>query len=321
MPKISIIVPVYKVEKYLSHCVESILAQTYTDWELLLIDDGSPDDSGKICDDYATQDSRIRVFHKENGGVSSARNMGIEQAEGDYIMFVDSDDWVDIYCLETCFKKGVDVDLYRFGMKSLYKEGGTPKNVISINEDLSLNAYCKLLVSRKTTLGVCGGMYKRSIFKQHGIRFDERLIMGEDWLVNFTYLKHCFSLCLIDKPLYTYNRFNESGCTNNFSIKKDRQMLEVAQIILNDDCLRGEEYNAAKSLCKVSVYFQTLSHAISLSDNFEQLKVLTNEINSLDIAPTLIETVKSGATLKMKTYIFFSHYLLLWYLLYLKNRG
>ena len=93
-PKISVIVPVYNVEKYLHRCVDSILAQTFNDFELLLIDDGSKDKSGAICDEYAAKDSRVRVFHKENGGVSSARNLGLENAKGDWIIFIDSDDWI-----------------------------------------------------------------------------------------------------------------------------------------------------------------------------------------------------------------------------------
>lgn len=91
-PTISIIVPVYNVEKYLEECVESVLSQTFTDYELLLIDDGSTDSSGIICDGYATQDSRIRVFHKSNGGVSSARNLGLDNALGEWVCFIDSDD-------------------------------------------------------------------------------------------------------------------------------------------------------------------------------------------------------------------------------------
>lgn len=94
-PKISVIVPVYNVEKYLHRCIDSILAQTFTDFELLLIDDGSTDGSGAICDEYATKDNRVRVFHKENGGVSSARNLGLDNMRGGYLTFVDSDDWVD----------------------------------------------------------------------------------------------------------------------------------------------------------------------------------------------------------------------------------
>ena len=96
--KISVIVPVYNVEKYLCQCIDSILAQTFTDFELLLIDDGSTDRSGRICDEYADRDARIRVFHTANRGVSAARNLGIGEARADWLCFVDSDDWV-----ETCF--------------------------------------------------------------------------------------------------------------------------------------------------------------------------------------------------------------------------
>jgi len=91
-PKISVVVPVYNVEKYLRECVDSVIAQTFTDFELILVDDGSPDKSGKICDEYATKDSRVRVFHKTNGGVVDARFFGLRQARGDYVVFLDSDD-------------------------------------------------------------------------------------------------------------------------------------------------------------------------------------------------------------------------------------
>ena len=91
---ISVIVPVYNVEKYINRCIESVLAQTYRNFELILVDDGSPDNCGAICDDYASKDRRIRVIHKENGGVSSARNAGLDSAGGDYILFVDSDDYI-----------------------------------------------------------------------------------------------------------------------------------------------------------------------------------------------------------------------------------
>ena len=94
MPKVSVIVPVYNTEKYLPRCIESILAQTFTDFELILVNDGSTDKSGKICDEYAKKDSRIVVIHKENGGVSSARNKGIEISQGELISFIDADDWI-----------------------------------------------------------------------------------------------------------------------------------------------------------------------------------------------------------------------------------
>lgn len=104
-PKVSVIVPVYKVEKYLPECIESVLAQTFTDFELILVDDGSPDNSGKICDDYAARDPRIRVFHKENGGVTSARRLGVENAKGEWVMFVDSDDKLFPHALDVLIKE------------------------------------------------------------------------------------------------------------------------------------------------------------------------------------------------------------------------
>ena len=94
-PKVSVIVPVYNVEKYLHRCIDSILAQSFTDFELLLVNDGSKDKSGEICDEYAAKDSRVRVFHKENGGVTSARKLGFDSSVGEYVLFVDSDDYLD----------------------------------------------------------------------------------------------------------------------------------------------------------------------------------------------------------------------------------
>ena len=105
MPKVSIIVPVYNTEEYLSECIESILDQSFTDFELLLINDGSIDKSGKICDEYAKKDSRIVVIHKENGGVSSARNKGIEIAQGEWISFIDADDWITPLYLSDLIRK------------------------------------------------------------------------------------------------------------------------------------------------------------------------------------------------------------------------
>ena len=95
MPKVSVIVPVYKVESYLRKCVDSILGQSFSDFEVILVDDGSPDNCGAICDDYATRDQRVKVIHKINGGLSDARNVGLDAAIGQYICFVDSDDWIE----------------------------------------------------------------------------------------------------------------------------------------------------------------------------------------------------------------------------------
>ena len=123
MPVFSVIIPVYKVEKYISRCIESVLKQSFSDFELLLVNDGSPDKSGIICDEYAKKDQRIKVFHKENGGVSSARNIGIKNACGKYIVFIDSDDEVERNYLE-CMN-GYESDFVIAGVKEIDVHGGS----------------------------------------------------------------------------------------------------------------------------------------------------------------------------------------------------
>ena len=124
MKKISVIVPIYKVEAYLERCVRSLCHQTYKNLEIILVDDGGPDNSGQMCDAMALQDSRIRVIHKKNGGLSDARNAGIEQATGDYIAFVDSDDWYDPTMLEVLYQlcQRNDAQIAECSYRSIYQD-------------------------------------------------------------------------------------------------------------------------------------------------------------------------------------------------------
>lgn len=121
MPRLSIVVPVYKVEQYIHKCVNSILNQTFKDFELILVDDGSPDNCGKICDEYASKDNRVKVIHQENGGVSKARNMGLDAANGDYISFIDPDDWIDknMYVDTLTFMADNDLDIVCFDVEEV----------------------------------------------------------------------------------------------------------------------------------------------------------------------------------------------------------
>lgn len=124
MPEISVIVPVYKVEPYIHKCVDSILAQTFTDYELILVDDGSPDTCGNICDEYAQKDARIHVIHKENGGLSDARNAGMKIASGEYVIFIDSDDYIDADMLSYLYEnlKKADADMATCGIYEVYAD-------------------------------------------------------------------------------------------------------------------------------------------------------------------------------------------------------
>lgn len=179
-PKISVIVPVYKVEKYLHRCVDSILAQTFTDFEILLIDDGSPDRSGEICDEYAKKDSRVRVFHKENGGVSSARNLGLENAVGEWIWFVDSDDTVEANALNVINTYIGDADgselCFYFGMNKIER---FKKEVISPSENTFFaSEFMMRILSYSVITAPYLYIYRRSSLSQ--LFFDTILEIGED---------------------------------------------------------------------------------------------------------------------------------------------
>lgn len=266
-PKISIIVPVYKVEKYLPECIDSILAQTYTDFELLLIDDGSPDNSGQICDEYASRDPRIRVFHKENGGVSSARNLGIEHAKGEWITFVDSDDGLDVNTLLNCCKFFPDYDIIRFSMRLVLNSEKTSMKDIAIQENNTIKEYLSKAVSRNAILGVCGGLYKTSIFKDNSIRFCPNLISGEDWLVQIQCLIYCKALKILNKPLYNYNRYIETSCTNVFRFDVHysalRALYEIKKLLERHyDRINGHDYKREIVYAKCMLVYDYLANKI-----------------------------------------------------------
>lgn len=218
MPLVSVIVPVYNVEKYLSRCIDSILGQTYTDLELILIDDGSLDSSAHICDEYALKDKRVRVFHKYNGGVSSARNLGIVKAKGDWIMFVDADDWLDIHTIKYVSNYFEKKDLIRFSYKSVFSEDGLQVEDYALKEYDSQKSFLSDAIMQNTYVAIWGGAYKRELFSS--IMFDCSLSIGEDWLAFVKLLNRSLNFQIIRKPLYYYNRYNENSCITTASIKK-----------------------------------------------------------------------------------------------------
>ena len=208
----------YNVERYLGKCIESILGQTYRDFELILVDDGSTDSSGKICDSYQGKDARIHVIHKDNAGVSVARNMGIEQARGEYICFIDSDDWIESNYLSEIKNEIADFDILFFGCFLRYEDGMTGSicppavecrtdigNVISylFQNDMQINYFGYPWNS----------IYRREIIDRFGIRFLETLSYCEDEVFNLAYCNHACSLKIITPLLYNY-RMKEQGLTH-----------------------------------------------------------------------------------------------------------
>ncbi len=192
-PKISIIVPVYNVEQYLLRCIDSILAQTFTDFEVLLVDDGSKDRSGAICDEYAAKDRRVRVFHKPNGGVSSARNVGLENARGEWIGFVDSDDYVKEDFLAAFFKQRQDADMLSQGF---YSPNWMNKSAMTISEKDEIidgDSLASFVLRMTKTLQIgylwCK-LFRRQIIEKYSIRFEESVCHMEDRLFVYNYLSH-----------------------------------------------------------------------------------------------------------------------------------
>jgi glycosyltransferase involved in cell wall biosynthesis len=167
-PTISVIIPVYKVELYLRQCINSILAQTYSNLEIILIDDGSPDDCGKICDEYAKKDNRIKVIHKKNEGLSEARNSGIDTATGEYLTFVDSDDWIEIDMIEVLYNNLVNnnADISCCGYAMVYTNStkylNNEKNLVLDKEQ----AIKEIFVNKKLNTFFWGKLYKKHIFNK-----------------------------------------------------------------------------------------------------------------------------------------------------------
>lgn len=233
MPRVSIIVPIYKAEPYLHRCIDSILAQTFTDWELLLIDDGSPDRSGDICDEYAKKDKRIRVFHKENGGVSSARNLGLEKMQGEYVTFVDADDWISRNTLQLCSSHFNKYEIIRFSMVYVKSLSGENKRKLILPSSDSKDDILQRILERKSLLGVWGALYKAELFNNPPIRFDTKLIMAEDWLVLCLLVDKCHSIIDMPDVCYCYNQMNEDSCSNNPSSEKVIQCFIALYKIVN----------------------------------------------------------------------------------------
>lgn len=180
MPQISIIVPVYNVERYLRRCIDSIISQSCIDWECILVDDGSKDSSGDICDDYSRKDNRFVVIHKENGGVSSARNAGLDIAKGAWIAFVDSDDWLEDSYLNVLLSS-IDSDT-SIVQSSFFFCDGTNKNICYLRkETVELSDYFNRLLARDgVRLEVWGKLIRRELIGK--VRFSPEIKMGEDWL-------------------------------------------------------------------------------------------------------------------------------------------
>lgn len=225
-PLVSIIVPVYKVEKYLPTCIDSILGQTYENFELILVDDGTPDSCGKICDDYASKDNRIKVFHKPNGGVSSARNIGIDNAKGYFVTFVDADDYIYPNCIEFLVSHCEKFDWIFSGYAT---NGHEIKPPFATYEDKDIELFWKQYANTLFCATTWSAMYKLEIIQQNKIYFDTNIRLGEDTLFNANYLFYCKKIKLLPEILYFYNAPISHTISNKYNIHYSEILYQINQ--------------------------------------------------------------------------------------------
>lgn len=233
MPKLSIIVPIYEAERYLRNLLDSIIAQTFKDWELILVDDGSKDNSGNICEEYSLEDSRIKVIHKPNGGVSSARNIGIKYARGKFITFVDADDTLKpSFLANFSYDDTLDFEIQGFRLNHIK----SPQNNSSVQPSTTKTADLREIYIDsgllKLTRGPVCKLMKASIIKENNILFPSQLSFGEDAIFVKLYLLHCKGKARsIAADDYIYNDYdNPNSLTHR--IHPAQAMYDVAKMDL-----------------------------------------------------------------------------------------
>ena len=229
-PLISVIVPVYNIEKYIQKCVYSLQNQNYRNIEIIIVDDGSQDKSGLLCDEMAIKDNRIQVFHQQNAGVSVARNKGIVHAKGEYIVFVDGDDWCDLEYISSLYESICCVDncdLVASGFRSLYKE-----HITNYNEE---NAIIDLK-KRNTPVEILGApfskLFKRELIIAEDVKFNATLQNAEDEVFVFQYLTKCKVIRTINKIHYNYVRHSETA-----TFRFNRQYAQCLRQLFNEQIL------------------------------------------------------------------------------------
>ena len=218
MSTVSIIVPIYKVEDYIRECIDSILAQTYPYFELILVDDGSPDNCGRICDDYAKGDNRIKVVHKVNGGISSARNAGLEVAKGEWIMHVDGDDWIEPDMIESLIEAaqitGADMvigDFVKYGPSAGYNKLPTWGS----DKKKSMSNY---LAYTMTT--IWGSIARRSLYADHSLKSPEGISYCEDFHLIVRLCHFANKIVNVHRPFYHY-RYRPTSIMSNMNGKTE----------------------------------------------------------------------------------------------------
>lgn len=276
---VSIIIPIYNAEIYLPYCLDTIRNQTYKDLEVILVNDGSTDDSGKICDEYSKKDNKFIVIHKKNGGVSSARNAGLKIAKGRYIGFVDPDDWMEPNIVENLYKliTNNDADMSCCGY---YKEdiegkiinktsGADPMRINNkevLNNILNPNGYYSFVWNK---------LFSSNIIKKNRIYFDEDIQFGEDLLFCCEYLTHSNIIIYDSTPYYHYIIHNDNITKSQFSYKKITYLTALEKISnLLSDLKDVNVSNFKTNYIRINI--SILMHAIEQKENNSEIISMLN---------------------------------------------
>lgn len=282
-PLISVIVPVYKVEKYLNRCIDSIVNQTYSDLEIILVEDGSPDNCQKICDDWCDKDNRIRTIHKTNEGLSSARNTGLEQAKGEYICFVDSDDWIEKEMVETLYNACKEnktllsvCGRYIVSNGEKIKDKCFPKS--SVINSVEFLKY--MFVGKDCDCAVWDKLYHKSLWDN--IYFPNGRIY-EDIAVQYKIVLKNDSIAIINKPLYNYFRREGSITRERFSERLFDYPFNTRNLLKDIANIQPELYEYAswmhtKALHK-ALKEMSLADRVAYKKYKERLKILSKELS------------------------------------------
>ena len=282
VPLISIIVPIYNVELYLGRCVDSLICQTYHNIEIILVDDGSPDRCGEICDEYAHKDNRIVVVHKPNGGLSDARNKGLDVAKGDYVMFVDSDDWIDRATCDTVVNLAVSnqSDIVIFGVRNVYDSGKVdafpPKYSGVVSSEMCINSLLYKIKEFGIFNYACNKLFLKRLFD--GIRFQKGRV-AEDQGLTYKLFHKANRICVCEKIFYNYFQRTGSITDGQFSpnLIKDRHQLWIERLNFIEQHypnlvdaqtaqILGAVYAAIIKLKNVSDYFDFRDEIIKFAD-------------------------------------------------------
>lgn len=261
MAKISVIIPVYNTEKYLARCFESILNQNFTDMEVILVDDGSTDNSPSLCDEYAARDNRVRVVHQPNAGVSNARNHGLEIAHGEFIHFADSDDFLegnfyqDLYNLAQSSGADVCCSVYSLETKNGdFVPATTKEELLIMSREDALTA---LLSARRVSYSLCDKIFKRDVIKD--VKFNEEISHNEDYVFCYEAIKRANIVAYTSQLYYRYCNNPTSTVRSAFSHKR-MTAIDAHEYVLNDIKNNiGTLYRFAKAqYCKVVLYTREL---------------------------------------------------------------